>query len=177
MNANAPISLLTAGYPAREAAVSDFQAVWATRVDGDFHHTSIALLGRDSGGRLHVERISSTAKHLLWGGALLGGPLFAIAPQTGAELLTVVGLTGAGAVIGHLRENARPEQLTGAGDVLQASPWGLLVTVVNRAAEVVTPHLEQAVAMATVEMVWGDLEEELCHDFAQPVSESVLLAS
>jgi hypothetical protein len=177
MNINAPVSLLTAGYQDREAAVLDFQAVWATRVDGDFHHTAIALLRKDPDGRLHVERNSSTAKHLAWGGALLAGPLFSISPATGAELLAVVGSTGAGALIGHLRENARPEELTRAGDVLKSFPWGLLVTVVNRAGSALAPHLEHAAATSTVEMVWGDLEESLCQDFARPAAERILIAS
>ena len=177
MNATAPISMLAARYHSRGAAAQDFQTVWASRDAGDFHHTSIALVGKDPGGRLHVERNSSTAKHLVWGGALLAGPLFAIAPATGAELLAVVGPTGAGAIIGHLRENSRPEELTRAGDVLKAAPWGLLVVVVNRRSAALTPHLEHADGTASLEMPWGDLEEELCQDFARPLPESLLLAS
>jgi hypothetical protein len=177
MNANAPISLLAAGYTTREAAVFDFQSVWASRDDGEFHHTSIALLGKDPAGRLHVERNSSTAKHLSWGGALLAGPLFVLAPATGVEMLSVVGLSGAGAIIGHLRENSGSDQIARLRGVLEAGAWGLLVVVVNRRGEALTPHLEHAIASSSVEMVWGDLEEELCQDFARPLSESILLAS
>jgi hypothetical protein len=177
MNANAPVSLVTAGYTTREAAARDFRAVWGSRGDGDFHHTSIALLGKAPSGRLQVEQTNSTAKHLLWGGALLAGPLFAMAPATGAELLAVLGSTGAGAIIGHLRANSRPEDLTRAADVLEASSWGLLVVVVNRGSRALAHLLQHADGTAALQMAWGDLEDELCQDIARPLPESVLFAS
>jgi hypothetical protein len=177
MDANAPLSLLTAGYTSREAALRDFQALWAARHDGGFHHTSIALLGRGPDGRLHVERSSSTAKHLSWGGALLAGPLSVLAPATGAEMLTVVGLSGAGVLIEHLRQHARPDELRRSRNTLRTRPWSLLVVALDLRCQALTAHMAQAVARSTVEMAWGDLEESLCQDFTRPLPESLLLPS
>jgi hypothetical protein len=64
MDVNAPIALIGASYRNRDSAVHDFTAVWAARHDGDFHHTSVAVLTKDCDGHLHVERHNSTAKHL-----------------------------------------------------------------------------------------------------------------
>jgi hypothetical protein len=176
MNANAPISLLTAGYRTRDAAFQDFTTVWSARQDGEFHHTALAVLAKDAGGSLRVERANSTAKHLVWGGALLGGALFVLAPATGVGMLATVGLSGAGAIIGHIRRNTDPADLAGAADLLTNGDRGLVAVVVNRRADVVTPLLAHAAARSSVDMVWGDLEEELCQYFANPL-DTVLLAS
>src|SRR5215203_4525389 len=94
MKPDAPLSLVAAGYSGRGSALHDFTTLWAGRFDGDHHHTSVAVLGRDTGRRLRVERHNSTAKHLLWGGALLGGALVVVAPTTGVGMLAAVGMTG-----------------------------------------------------------------------------------
>ena len=67
MDVNAPIALIGASYGDRDSAVRDFTSVWEARHDGDFHHTSVAMLTKDCDGRLHVDRHNSTAKHLEWG--------------------------------------------------------------------------------------------------------------
>src|SRR5205085_4533199 len=91
MNVNAPISLVVAAYRDLDAAAADFTTVWSARADGSFHHTSIALLNRDVDDTLQVELSDSTAKYLHWGGALMGGPVFLLAPSTGAKLLSAGG--------------------------------------------------------------------------------------
>jgi hypothetical protein len=176
MNVNAPISLVVAAYSDRDAAVRDFTTVWGARANGDFHHTSIALLSRDLDDELRVELSDSTAKYLLWGGALMGGPVFLLAPAPGAKLLSASGLTGAGAIIGHIRQNADPVALADAAGLLAASPTSLVVVAVNRRAVDMTVLLDQATMTSTVDMLWGDLEEELSQDFVKPLSEAVLFA-
>ena len=75
MDANTPITLATARYSDRDGAVNDFKAVWDARKGGEFDHTAVAVLTKDESGKLQVERHDSTAKHLTWGGALLGAAL------------------------------------------------------------------------------------------------------
>ena len=176
MKVDAPIALVTASYRNPDRAVDDVDAVWRLRHDGDFHHTTIAVLTRDSAGALHVERTNNTAKHLEWGGALLGAPLFVLAPETGTEVLASVGLSGAGAIACHVRLNASPEELATAARVLQAGACSLVVMIVNRRGDAITPLLEHADETSSVGMVWGDLEEELSRDFATPTSDPVLIA-
>jgi hypothetical protein len=177
MKRNAPISLVTASYGTREAAEEDFTRVWSSRYEGDFHHTSIAVLTRDSDEDLRVERHNSTAKHLIWGGALLGGPLFVLAPAAGAEMLATAGLTGAGAIIDHVHQNTQRNELARLADLLDEGAWGLVVVVVNRRGEVVIPLLAHADRSSSVDLLWGDLEEELCQDLMRPLSDLTLVAS
>jgi uncharacterized membrane protein len=168
MDVNAPIALIGAGYRNRDGALQDFTSVWAARHDGDFHHTSVAVLTKDRDGRLHVERHNNTAKHLEWGGALLGAALVVLAPAAGIAVLAGVGLGGAGAMIGHFRQHADPEDLAAIATVLEAGASALVVVVVNRRGELLTPLLGHAVGRASVDMPWGDLEEELSADPAHP---------
>jgi hypothetical protein len=177
MKVNAPISLVTASYSAHDEAVADYQTVWGARHDDEFHHTALAVLTRDSGGALHVERNNSTAKHLVWGGALLGGALFVLAPTVGVEMLATVGLNGAGALIYHFRRNTDPAELAESADLLEDGASGLVVVVVNRRGAAMTPLLAHARRSSSVDMLWGDLEEELCRDFTTPLADSVLVAT
>ena len=176
MKVDAPIALVTASYGDRDRAADDFDAVWRLRHDGDFHHTTIAVLTRGYAGALHVQRTSNTAKHLEWGGALLGAPLFVLAPETGTEVLAAVGLSGAGAIACHVRLNASPEELATAARVLHAGACSLVVVVVNRRGDDITPLLEHADETSSVSLLWGDLEEELSRDFATPMWDPVLVA-
>ena len=177
MNVTAPIALVAASYTSADAAMDDFRSVWASRTDGEFHHTALAVLTKDTDGRLRVERSNSTAKHLVWGGALLGGALFVVAPPAGAEVLTAVGLSGAGAIIGHIRDNADPDELSAASAVLELGTSALVVVLVNRRGDAVTALLDEADHLSSVHMVWGDLEEELAHDFSRVRAGAALLAS
>jgi uncharacterized membrane protein len=176
MDVNAPFALIGASYRSRDSAAHDFASVWAARHDGDFHHTSVGVLTRERDGRLHVERHNSTAKHLEWGGALLGSALVVLAPPAGVEILAAVGWSGAGAMVGHFRQHADPQDLAAIARVLEVGSSALVVVVVNRGGHVVTPLLSHADRRASVDMPWGDLEEELSADFAHPALSSALVA-
>jgi hypothetical protein len=177
MDVNAPIALIGAGYRDRDSAVDDFASVWSTRHDGDFHHTSVAVLTRDPAGKLHVDRHNSTAKHLEWGGALLGSALAVLAPAAGVQLLAGVGWSGAGAMIGHFRQHTDPEELARIGGLLHAGSAALVVVVVNRSAGDVTPWLTRARERGSVDLPWGDLDEELSADFARPAFDRILVGT
>jgi hypothetical protein len=177
MRADTPISVVTASYGSRERAVQDFSAVWEARHDGDFSHTAVALLVRGPGGELDVQRSNSTAKHLLWGGALLGGALFVLAPAAGVQVFATVGLDGAGALVYHFHRNADPAGLTETALLLEQGDAGLVVVSVNRRGEVQAPLLTRAQRSAWVDLDWGDLEEELGRDFATQLRGPDRLAS
>src|SRR3954468_11416077 len=119
MDTNAPFALIGGSYSAEVGAASDFTAVWSQRPDGASHHTSIAVLTRDSDGTAHVARSNSTAKHIFGGGALLGGALFVVAPSAGAELLVANGFNGAGVIVEHIHLNTDPAGLAEMTAVLE----------------------------------------------------------
>jgi hypothetical protein len=176
MNVNAPIGLLAAGYSSVDGAEQDFASVWTTRNDGGFHHTSVAVLTKDDEGNLQVERSNNTAKHIEWGGALLGAALYLLAPPAGAAVLTTVGMSGVGAMIDHFRQQAPPEGLAELATMLESGAAALVVVVLNRGSAAMTPLLENAERCSSVDMVWADLEEELSQDFARSSSGAVLVA-
>src|ERR1700712_4731102 len=127
MDAHAPISLITATYSTRGEAVEDFGRGGGTRHQGEFHHTSLSVLTKNSGGSLNIDLNNSTAKHLSWGGALLGGGLFILAHTAGVELLSSVGLSGAGAVVRHFALNTDPVELAQATTLLEEGAARLVV--------------------------------------------------
>jgi uncharacterized membrane protein len=177
MNVNAPIALVGASYITLDGAVRDFTSVWGARHDGSFHHTSVAVLTKDGDGNLHVERSNSTAKHLEWGGALLGAALFVLAPTVGIKVLTGIGVSGAGAMVGHFHQHAAQEDIAEIASLLELGAAGLAVVALNRQGRAVTPLLTNANGRSSVDMPWGDLEEELSRDFVRSTSARFLVSS
>jgi hypothetical protein len=175
MHTTTPITVTAAAYSTCAGAVQDFESLWSAREGGGFHHTSIAVLVRKDDGNLGVERYDSTAKHLTWGGALLGGPLLVVAPAPGVEMLTRMGTSGAGAFVNHVRENVAPRDIVKTARALEDCGAGLVVVMVNRRHDAIAPLLQRADRISSMEMPWGDLEEELCADFMRPMSAPVLV--
>jgi hypothetical protein len=176
MHVDAPVSLVVATYSDRDAAVRDLGTVWAARADGGFHHTCLALLTRDLDDDLQVELTVNTAEHLLWGPALVSGPVFLLAPAAGAGLLSDGGLVGVGAITGHIRQQADRAALANAAGLLSASTTGLVVVAVNRRAAEMTELLGEAGATSRIDLSWGDLEDALSQDLGRPLSDMALLA-
>ena len=87
-----------------------------------------------------------------------------------------LGFAGAGAIIGHIRHSADPVALADAAGLLCVSLNCLVVVAVNRRAADMTPLAARATTTSTVDMLWGDLEEELSQDVVKPLSESMLFA-
>ena len=79
-------------------------------------------------------------------------------------------------MIGHFRQHADPEALATIATVLEAGDSALVVVVVNRRGQLLTPLLGHAVGRASVDMPWGDLEEELTADAAHPTVGRALVA-
>jgi uncharacterized membrane protein len=104
--------------PKRTGAEQDFYAAWGVKHEGELDHVAAAVLEKDADGKLKMDRHDSTAKHLAWGGALLGGALVVLAPPLGAAALVGTG-AGAGGIVGHfwhnIRSTFRPRR--------RASPW------------------------------------------------------
>jgi hypothetical protein len=176
MDPNTPLALIAGSYGAECGVAADFTAVWSQRPDGASDHTSIAVLTRDADGTAHVARSNSTAKHILWGGALLGGALFVVAPDAGAELLVANGFSGAGVIVEHIHLNTDPPRLAEMAAVLEEATFGLVVIVLNRRSRAVTPLLPHADRTVALDMSWGELDEELSEDPVRREPPAVLVA-
>ena len=167
MDANTPITLATARYSDRDGAVNDFKAVWDARKGGEFDHTAVAVLTKDESGKLQVERHDSTAKHLTWGGAILGAALTVVAPPVGASMLAGAGAVGgAGALVGHFHHNIPKADVEEAGDLLESGQSGLIVVAVNRKGSDIQPLLANAEKTKILNTTWGDLDAEINSELA-----------
>jgi hypothetical protein len=164
MQGPARLTLTVASHRSRSRAAADCAALWEARGDRAPGHTAVAVLQRRTGGVLGIERYSSTAKHLLWGGALLGGPMLVVCRSAGEELLTAVGLSGAGAVIGHLRRYLAPAVVAEAGQVLDHGDVGLVVATLDSGPPCLPARLRLADETFTAQLPWADLAAELCPD-------------
>jgi len=159
MDANTPMVLAAARYKDREDAVRDFKDVWRAKHEGSFDHIAAAVLTKDDEGNLQVERHDSTAKHLGWGGALLGAALVVVAPPAGvATLATVGGLAGAGGLVGHFWHNIPKKKVQEASDLLESGDTGLLIVAVNPEQGEIASLLSRAEKTVAINTVAGDLE-------------------
>ena len=85
--ADKPTIVLVATYPSVADAEMDYKAVMALHKEGDLGHVSAGVLTKDEKGKVKVHRHDTTAKHLAWGGLVVGGLLGAIFPPLGAVFL------------------------------------------------------------------------------------------
>jgi uncharacterized membrane protein len=167
MDANTPVTLAAARYSDRDGAVNDYHTVWGAKHEGEFDHMALAVLTKDANGNLQVERHDSTAKHLAWGGAILGAALVVVAPPVGAAVLAggAAG-AGAGAIVGHFHHNIRKQDIEAAGNLLETGESGLIVVAVNRRGEDIKPLLEHAEKTVVTDTTWGNLDAEIDKEIA-----------
>jgi uncharacterized membrane protein len=164
MRSDTPITLAVATYGNRAGAVSDFDRVMAAKSDGSFDHVAIAVITKDLDGDVQVERHDSTAKHLAWGGALVGGALFVIAPPLAPTALglgggvSAAGLAGAGGVAGHFRHNVPKDTVREMSAALEAGDSGLVIVAVNPKGNDILPLLAGAQRVVVDATTKGDLE-------------------
>lgn len=166
MDKDTPITLAAAKYADRDSAVKDFHAVWDARHHGEFDHTAVAVLTKDANGDLRMDRHDSTTKHLLWGGAVLGGALTLLVPPLGiAAAAASAGTTaGVGAIVGHFHHNIPKKEVRELADLLDAGESGLVVVAVNQKGSDITPLLSHAEASKVTGTTWGDLDKELASE-------------
>ncbi len=157
MKADTPITLAAAKYPDRQLAVEDFERVWSARGNGEFDHTAVAVVSKDSDGKLDIDRHDSTTKHLAWAGAGLA----VLAPGVGVA----VG-AGAGAIVGHFHHNIPKDQVREAGDLLKSGAAGLIIVAVNKQGTDIEPLLPNAEKTSVIQTDAGNLQAEIDQELA-----------
>jgi len=177
VKATATITVTTAIYSTRADAMRDFDDTWRARREGGCRHTATAVLTRGNDGCLGVERSRSTAKHLAWGGALLGGALFLVAPSAGVGFLSSAGLNGAGVFIAHFHDHLRPEDVADSARLLEGGPYAVFVVLVDDEDVDATALLPRARATSSMGLPWGELDEELGWDQVHHPLGTVLVAN
>lgn len=168
MKPSTPITLAAAGYRTLDRAIEDHDAVWGARTQGAFQHSALAVLVQEQDGRFLVERDNSTARFLTWGDGLLAGALTVLLPRWSARTPPPVADDGRGAIIRHFHGRLDLADRVAAAALLDDSPFGLAVVVVNRRSAEVASLLLRAERVHAMDTAWGDLEEQLARELAPP---------
>jgi len=164
MRNDTPITLAVATYSDRAGAVAGFDRVMSSKSSGAFDHVAVAVITKDLDGEAQVERHDSTAKHLAWGGALVGAALFVVAPPLAPAALGVgggagaAGLAGAGGIAGHLWHNVPKKTIREMSDTLEDGDSVIVIVAVNPAGTDITPMLAGAEKVFVDATTKGDLE-------------------
>src|SRR4051812_35000758 len=167
MDPRTSITLATAGYGSLDLALLDHVAVWEACTVGDFHHSAQAVLTRHLDGGFGIERADNTATRLTWGDGLLAGALFVLLPGARLRLEPAFDAVGQRAIAWHFHRQIHPDDLIAASGVLADSRVGLVVLVVNRVSAQVREQLVHAREIYAIDLVWGELEEELRRDLVE----------
>src|SRR4249920_2079398 len=164
MNKETPITLAVATYGDRGTAVNDFDRVMDAKKGGSFDHVAVGVMTKGADGKVEIERHDSTAKHLAWGGALIGGALFVVAPPLAPAALglgggaSAAGLAGAGGIAGHFWHTIPKDTLREMSDTLEAGDSGLVVVAVNPRGSDLEGLLSGAQKVVIDATTKGDLE-------------------
>jgi uncharacterized membrane protein len=158
MKADTPITLAAASYHLHEHAVEDFNRVSSARGNGEFDHTAVAVVTKDSDGKLSIDRHDSSAKHLGWAGAGLAVLVPGVGVAVGA---------GAGAIVGHFHHNIPKDKVREAGALLESGSSGLIIVAVNKQGTDITPLLSHAEKTSVTQTTAGNLEAEIDKELAE----------
>lgn len=170
--ADKPMVMTVGTYSSLADAESDFYNVMALHKEGDLGHVAATILTKTPDGKLTMDRHDTTAKHLAWGGAIVGGLMGVLYPPLGAVLLmsSVPGamvaagtvdaavVAGAGGVVGHYWHNIPKRDLREMSDVLESNQVALVVVAIQKQPI----EIDSAIAMASSKVIkyveHGDVE-------------------
>jgi uncharacterized membrane protein len=169
MSSDTPVTVAVATYNNKASAEQDYDAIRGTKHHGHLDHLAIAFVEKDADGRLRVDRHDSTAKHLAWGGGVLGASLAVISAPLGVVFLGPLAATTAvwaavGGFVGHFHHNIPKDEVRKMIDVLETGQFGLVVVAVNPQGTNVEALLANAVATVVAVNV-SDPAGALAHAF------------
>ena len=159
-----PTTVAVATYANKDAATQDFNAVWGIKHEGEIDHLAIALVGKKADGSLEIDRHDSSAKHLAWGGGIVGALSVVVMAPVGVALAA-----GTGGLIGHYWHNIPKDDVRRMGDTLRSGEFGLLIVAVNPKGANIGALLANAVKKVVNDDV-ADPEDTLEAAFEQTAS-------
>jgi uncharacterized membrane protein len=133
---NKPATVAVATYADKADAELDYEAVRGVKSAGQLDHIAVAIVEKDADGKLQLDRHDSTAKHLAWGGGILGAAATVVFAPLGIVFMgqlvanTAV-LAGAGGLAGHFWHNIPKDEVRKMSDLLDAGEVGLVIVAVN----------------------------------------------
>jgi len=164
------VVLAVASYSSMASADRDVRAVRDAPGERALDQVALAVLEKGGDGTLRVDRHDQLPRHLVRGGALLGGVLLGsaltvVAAPVGITFLTRVVVTaaewlGVSAIVGHFWHNVPKDQLRQMSDLLEAGQAAVLVVAVNVACDDLAARLPHATACIVADGSCADLVDE-----------------
>jgi uncharacterized membrane protein len=155
-----PITVAVATYSDKAAAEQDYDAVRGMKHQGQIDHLAIAMVVKDADGELKIDRHDSTAKHLAWGGGVLGGVLTVVSAPLGIVFLAPLAATtavwaGVGGLVGHFWKNIPKDVARQMSELLESGDAGLVIVAVNPQGA----NIEALLANAVKKVVADDVAD------------------
>lgn len=170
-----PTTVAVATYSNKASAEQDYEVVRGAKHAGQIDHLAIAFVERDADGKLRIDRHDSTAKHMAWGGAVLGGALAVVSAPLGIVFLGPLAASSgtwaaAGGLAGHFWNNIPKDEVRKMSDLLEAGEFGLVVVAVNPKGVDIEALLANATEKTVVDGV-TDVDGALDEAFTRPAVE------
>lgn len=153
-----PTTIAVATYTNKANADLDYDAVRGVKSAGQLDHLAISVVEKGADGKLDIDRHDSTAKHLAWGGGILGAALTVVAAPLGIVFLGTLAANsavyaGAGGLVGHFWHNIPKDEVRKMSDLLETGQFGLVIVAVNPQGIDVGAFLGHAVDKLVVDNV------------------------
>jgi uncharacterized membrane protein len=137
-----PVFIYAAVYADRDGALADYNGLidlHEAKLVGTF---DVAVISKDAGGKVHVEKHEKPTQHGAWGGIAVGALVGVLFPPSVLGAAAVGGLVGG--VGGHLRKGMSRGDAKELGDLLESGQAALIVIGESRVEEQLDKALTRA---------------------------------
>ncbi len=137
-----PVFIYAATYAERADAEADYDMLLdlhAAKLVGTY---DVALISKDSDGKVHVHKHEKPTQHGAWTGIAVGAVVGVLFPPSVVGAAVVGG--AAGGVIGHLRKGMSRSDAKELGDLLEEGQAALIVIGESRLGEQLDKALTRA---------------------------------
>jgi uncharacterized membrane protein len=139
---DSPVFIYAAVYADRDGALADYNGLI------DLHEAKlvgtydVAVISKDAGGKVHVEKHEKPTQHGAWGGIAVGALVGVVFPPSVLGAAAVGGLVGG--VGAHLRKGMSRGDAKELGDLLESGQAALIVIGESRVEEQLDKALTRA---------------------------------
>jgi uncharacterized membrane protein len=137
-----PVFLYAAAYGDREEAFADYEILHELHAEKLVGTYDVALITKDSEGKVHVNKHEKPTQHGAWGGIAVGAVVGILFPPSVIGAAAVGGLVGG--VGGHLRKGMSRGDAKELGELLGEGQAALIVIGESRVQEQLDKALMRA---------------------------------
>ena len=120
-----PVFIYAATYRSRDDALADYEVLielHAARLVGTY---DVAVISKDTDGKVHVEKHEKPTQHGAWGGIAVGALVGVLFPPSVLGAAAVGGVVGS--IGGHLKKGMSREDTKELGELLEDGHAALIV--------------------------------------------------